>query len=82
MSTARLALSAHSLYKWIKAVVPARGEKQSAELVEAKSGNPRLRSEMRRSKAFHTCLQCRVFFLEYHEYLQIENHLPDFMRNQ
>jgi transposase len=45
---ARLGVSARSLYKWVKAVVPTKDEKQSAELVEAKSEILRLRSQMRR----------------------------------
>jgi transposase len=40
---ARLGVSAHSLYKWVKAVMPTKDEKQSAELVEAKSEILRLR---------------------------------------
>ena len=44
----RLGVSAHSLYKWVKAVMPTKDEKQSAELVEAKSEILRLRSQMRR----------------------------------
>ncbi len=34
---ARFGVSAHSLYKWVKAVMPTKDEKQSAELVEAKA---------------------------------------------
>ena len=45
---ARLGVSAHSLYKWVKAVMPTKDKKQSAELVEAKSEILRLRSQMRR----------------------------------
>jgi transposase len=41
-------VSAHSLYKWVKAFMPTKDEKQSAELVEAKSEILRLRSQMRR----------------------------------
>lgn len=38
---ARLGGSAHSLYKWIKAVSPDRSEQQSKELLEAKErGSP------------------------------------------
>jgi transposase len=45
---ARLGVSAHSLYKWIKAVSPNRSEQQSQELLEAKSEVRRLRSQLRR----------------------------------
>jgi transposase len=40
---ARLGVSTHSLYKWVKVVTPPKDEKQAAELVEAKSEIPRLR---------------------------------------
>jgi transposase len=35
--SARLGVSSHSLYKWVKAVTPDRSEKQASELLEAKS---------------------------------------------
>ena len=41
---ARWGISAHSLYKWVKAVSPDRSEQQSKELMEAKSEILRLRS--------------------------------------
>ena len=44
----RLGVSAHSLYKWVKAVKPDRSDEQAAELVEAKSETLRLRAQMRR----------------------------------
>lgn len=44
---ARLGMSAHSLYKWVKSATPTKDEKQSAELIEAKSEILRLRSQMR-----------------------------------
>ena len=47
-AAARLGVSAHSLYKWVKVVMPTKDEKQSAELVETKSEILRLRSQMRR----------------------------------
>lgn len=45
---ARLGVSAHSLYKWVKAVAPNKDEKQVAELIEAKSEILRLRAQLRR----------------------------------
>jgi transposase len=45
---ARLGVSAHSLYKWVKAVAPDKSEQQSKELLEAKSEILRLRAQMRR----------------------------------
>lgn len=47
---ARLGVSAHSLYKWVKAVSPDRSEQQSKELLEAKSEILRLRSQLRRTE--------------------------------
>ena len=44
----RLGVSAHSLYKWVKAVSSDRSEQQSKELLEAKSEILRLRAQMRR----------------------------------
>ena len=41
---ARLGVSAHSLYKWVKAVAPDKSEQQSKELLEAKSEILRLRA--------------------------------------
>ncbi len=46
--SARLGVSAHSLYKWVKAVSPDKSEQQSKELLEAKSEILRLRAQMRR----------------------------------
>ena len=43
-----LGVSAHSLYKWGKAVTPDKSEQQSKELLEAKSEILRLRAQMRR----------------------------------
>lgn len=45
---ARLGVSAHSLYKRVKAVSPDRSEQQSKHLLEAKSEILRLRSQLRR----------------------------------
>lgn len=33
----RIGVSAHSLYKWVEAVKPDKSEKQTSELLEAKS---------------------------------------------
>ena len=48
--SARLGVSAHSLYKWVKAVSPDKTEKQASELHEAKSEILRLRSQLRRTE--------------------------------
>lgn len=47
---ARLGVSAHSLYKWVKAVKPDKTEKQAAELIEAKSEVLKLRAQLRRTE--------------------------------
>jgi transposase len=46
--SARLGVSTHSLYKWVRAVTPDKTEKQAADLLEAKSEILRLRAQMRR----------------------------------
>lgn len=45
---ARLGVSSHSLYKWIRAAKPSQDEQRSEELLEAKRENVKLRSELRR----------------------------------
>lgn len=46
----RLGVSAHSLYKWVKAVKPDQSEQKAAELVDAKSEILRLRAQLRRAE--------------------------------
>lgn len=48
--SARLGISTHSLYKWVKAVSPDKTEKQASELLEAKSEILRLRAKLRRTE--------------------------------
>lgn len=48
--SARLGVSAHSLYKWGKAVTPDKTERQASDLVEAKSEILRLRAQLRRTE--------------------------------
>lgn len=45
---ARLGVSTHSLYKWVKAATPDKSERQASELLEAKSEILSLRAQMRR----------------------------------
>ena len=47
---ARLGVSSHSLYKWVKAVKPDKTEKQASELLEAKSEILKLRAQLRRTE--------------------------------
>ena len=46
----RLGVSAHSLYKWVKAVKPDRTDQQAADLVQAKSEVLKLRAQLRRTE--------------------------------
>jgi transposase len=46
----RLGVSAHSLYKWVKAVRPNKTEQHASELVEAKSEILKLRAQLRRAE--------------------------------
>jgi transposase len=46
----RLGISAHSLYKWVKAIKPDKSEQQTAELIEAKSEILKLRAQLRRTE--------------------------------
>lgn len=46
--SARLGVSAHSLYKWVKSIKPDKSEKQASELIEAKSEVLKLRAQLRR----------------------------------
>lgn len=62
----RLGVSAHSLYKWVKAVKPDKSDEQAAELVEAKSEILRLRAQMRRIEEERDILKkaARYFAIE------------------
>jgi transposase len=46
----RLGVSAHSLYKWVKAVAPDKTEQHASDLLEAKSEILRLRAQLRRTE--------------------------------
>lgn len=46
----RLGVSAHSLYKWVKAVKPNKAEQHASELLEAKSEILKLRAQLRRTE--------------------------------
>jgi len=47
---ARLGVSIHSLYKWVKAVSPNKDEQRSDELLDAKKEILKLRAELRRTQ--------------------------------
>ena len=46
----RLGVSAHSHYKWVKAVKPDKSEQHANELIEAKSEILKLRAQLRRTE--------------------------------
>ena len=46
----RLGVSAHSLYKWVKAVKPDKTEEQAAVLIEARSEVLKLRAQLKRAE--------------------------------
>jgi transposase len=46
----RLGVSAHSLYKWVKAVKPDKREQHTQELVEARSEILKLRAQLKRTQ--------------------------------
>lgn len=48
--SARVGVSTHSLYKWVKAVKPDHSEQHAADLIEAKSEILRLRAQLHRTE--------------------------------
>jgi len=46
----RLGVSAHSLYKWVKAVKPDKTDEQAAALIEARSEVLKLRAQLKRAE--------------------------------
>jgi transposase len=46
----RLGVSAHSLYKWVKAIKPDKTEQNTRELVEAKGEILKLKAQLRRTE--------------------------------
>jgi transposase len=46
----RLGVSAHSLYKWVKAVKPDKTDEQAAALIEARSELLKLRAQLKRTE--------------------------------
>ncbi len=48
--SARLGVSSHTLYKWVKSVKPDKAEKQASELLEAKSEILKLRAQLHRTE--------------------------------
>ncbi|NIB45218.1 transposase [Pseudomaricurvus alkylphenolicus] len=48
--SARLGVSAHSLYKWVKRVKPEKSDEDKSELLEAKGKILKLRAQLRRTE--------------------------------
>jgi transposase len=48
--SARLGVSPHSLYKWVKAIKPDKTEQHASDLLEAKSEILKLRAQLRRTE--------------------------------
>ena len=48
--SARLGVSAHSLYKWVKAIMPDKTEQHATELIAVKSVILRLRAHLHRTE--------------------------------
>lgn len=46
----RVGVSAHSLYKWVKAVKPDKTDEQATALIEARSEVLKLRSQLKRTE--------------------------------
>ena len=66
--SARLGVSSHSLYKWVKAVKPDPKEERAEELLEAKRENLRLRGELRRAEEERDILKkAAAYFAREHE---------------
>ena len=46
----RLGVSAHSLYKWVKAIKPDKTDEQAAALIESRSEVLKLRAQLKRTE--------------------------------
>lgn len=63
----RLGVSAHSLYKWVKAVKPGKLDEQAAELNEAKKEILKLRAELRRTEEERDILKKAARYFASHQ---------------
>ena len=59
---ARLGVSSHSLYKWVKAVRPEKNEQRGDELLDAKKEILKLRAELRRVQEERDIVKKAVVF--------------------
>ena len=62
---ARVGVSTHSLYKWVKAVSPDKTEQQAGELLEARTEVLRLRAQLRRTEEERDILKKAARYLVY-----------------
>jgi transposase len=66
--SARLGVSAHSLYKWVKAIKPDKTDQHAAELIAAKSEILRLRAQLHRTEEERDILKKAArYFAREHE---------------
>ncbi len=66
--SARLGVSAHSLYKWVKAIKPDKSEQHATELITAKSEILRLRAQLHRTEEERDILKKAArYFAREHE---------------
>lgn len=66
--SARLGVSAHSLYKWVKAIKPDKSEQYATELIAAKSEILRLRAQLHRTEEERDILKKAArYFAREHE---------------
>ena len=66
--SARLGVSAYSLYKWVKAIKPDKTDQHAAELIAAKSEILRLRAQLHRTEEERDILKKAArYFAREHE---------------
>ena len=61
---ARLGVSSHSLYKWVRAVKPEKAEQRADELLDAKKKILKLRAELRRVQEERDILKKAAAYLQ------------------
>ena len=64
----RLGVSAHSLYKWVKAVKPDKTDEQASALIEVRSEVLKLRAQLKRTEEERDILKKAArYFAQNHE---------------
>ena len=59
----RLGVSAHSLYKWVKAIKPDQTDEQAAALIESRSEVLKLRAQLKRTEEARDILKKAARYL-------------------